>query len=135
MPKAANQAERADATAAVRPSSVAPSQAPPAEMLAAMKVAAADASRLLRSIGSPRRLMILCLLKENPRTVTELCEAIGARQSLISQHLIRLRRDGLVKVERRGQFANYSIADTVAQEIVDTLYHHYCAKGILPPKQ
>jgi DNA-binding transcriptional ArsR family regulator len=107
----------------------------PADIMAAMKVAAADASRLLRTIGSPTRLMILCMLKERPRTVSELCRAMGARQSLVSQHLIRLRRDGLVEVKRRGHYADYSIADTVAQEIVDTLYRHYCAKGMLPSKQ
>jgi DNA-binding transcriptional ArsR family regulator len=117
-----------------RPASAATAEAPDA-MMEAMRLAAADASRLLRTIGSPMRLMILCLLKERPCTVTDLCETMQARQSLISQHLARLRRDGLVQVERQGHYAHYSIADTVAQEIVDTLYRHYCAKGMLPPRQ
>jgi DNA-binding transcriptional ArsR family regulator len=97
------------------------------EMLSGMRVAAVEAAKLLRSIGSPYRLMILCLLAESERTVSEISDAIGARQSLTSQHLTHLRLHGLVNVERRGHFAYYSLADTVAKEIVATLYAHYCA--------
>ena len=100
-----------------------------------MRAAAERAAELLRSIGSPYRLMILCLLMEREKTVTEICEAIGARQSLTSQHLTRLRLDGLVKAERRGHFAYYSLTDTVAKEIVATLYRHYCARGMVPRKE
>lgn len=108
---------------------------PPAgEVLDQMRSAAEEAANVLRSIGSPYRLMILCLLVEREKTVTEICDAIGARQSLTSQHLTRLRLDGLVKAERRGHFAYYSLTDTVAKEIVATLYRHYCAKGMLPEK-
>jgi len=97
-----------------------------------MRVAAQEASDLLRSIGSPYRLMILCLLMDGEKTVTEICEAIGARQSLTSQHLTRLRLDGLVKVERRGHYAYYSLADTLARDIISTLYGHYCPNGVKP---
>jgi DNA-binding transcriptional ArsR family regulator len=108
---------------------------PAGEVLDQMRSAAEEAANLLRSIGSPYRLMILCLLVEREKTVTEICDAIGARQSLTSQHLTRLRLDGLVKAERRGHFAYYSLTDTVAKEIVATLYRHYCAKGMLPDKR
>ncbi|MCB1547031.1 MAG: helix-turn-helix transcriptional regulator [Hyphomicrobiaceae bacterium] len=101
--------------------------APP--LLESMRAAAEEAAELLRSIGSPYRLMILCLLMEREKTVTEICDAIGARQSLTSQHLTRLRLDGLVKAERRGHFAYYSLTDTLAKDIVATLYQHYCAKN------
>lgn len=103
-------------------------------MLDPMRVAAQEASDLLRSIGSPHRLMILCLLMEDEKTVTEICEAIGARQSLTSQHLTRLRLDGLVKAERRGHYAYYSIADNLAREIISTLHGHYCT-GELASKE
>jgi len=95
-----------------------------------MRLAAQEASDLLRSIGSPYRLMILCLLMDGEKTVTEICDAIGARQSLTSQHLTRLRLDGLVKVERRGHYAYYSLADTLARDIISTLYGHYCPNGV-----
>ncbi|MDX2258306.1 MAG: metalloregulator ArsR/SmtB family transcription factor [Hyphomicrobiaceae bacterium] len=95
-----------------------------------MREAATEASKLLKSIGSPHRLMILCLLVESPRTVTELSEAIGARQSLTSQHLTHLRLHGLVTVERRGHFATYSLANAAARDIVDVLHRHFC--GAIP---
>ena len=110
-------------------------EVPAGEVLSSMRWAAEEAAGVLRSIGSPYRLMILCLLVEREKTVTEICDAIGARQSLTSQHLTRLRLDGLVKAERRGHFAYYSLTDTVAKEIVATLYRHYCAKGMLPEKE
>ncbi|MGE5511424.1 MAG: ArsR/SmtB family transcription factor [Bacteroidota bacterium] len=109
-------------------------QAGPHDMLVPMRAAAEEAASLLRAIGSPYRLMILCLLVESEKTVTEICDAIGARQSLTSQHLTRLRLDGLVKAERRGHFAYYSLTDTVAKEIVETLHRHYC-RGAMAPEQ
>lgn len=99
------------------------------EMLDGLRAAAEEAADLLRSIGSPYRLMILCLLMKSEKTVTEICNEIGARQSLTSQHLTRLRLDGLVNVNRRGHFAYYSLADTIATDIISILYNHYCPTG------
>ncbi len=102
-------------------------EAPPqSEFMRQMYVAAGDAAQLLRSIGSEHRLMILCVLMEGSKTVTEICNAIGARQSLVSQHLTRLRLDGLVKVERQGHFAHYSMHDPIVREIVGALHRHFC---------
>ena len=112
-----------------------PDIAPEGEMLSSMRTAAEEAAQVLRSIGSPYRLMILCLLVDGEKTVSEICDAIGARQSLTSQHLTRLRLDGLVRAERRGHFAYYSLNDTIAKEIVTTLHRHYCAPGAVPPRQ
>ena len=94
-----------------------------------MQCAVDDAAELLRSLGSPYRLLILCMLMEEEKTVSEICAGIGARQSLTSQHLTRLRLDGLVQAERRGHFVYYTIGDTVAKDIVATLYNHYCSLG------
>ena len=102
-------------------------EAPPqSEFTRQMYVAAGDAAQLLRSIGSEHRLMILCVLMEGRKTVTEICTAIGARQSLVSQHLTRLRLDGLVSVERQGHFAYYSMHDPLVREIVGALHRHLC---------
>ncbi len=99
---------------------------PQSDFTRQMYAAAADAAQLLRSIGSEHRLMILCVLMEGSKTVTEICQAIGARQSLVSQHLTRLRLDGLVKVERQGHFAYYSMHDPIVREIVGSLHRHFC---------
>ena len=105
------------------------------EMLDGLRAAAEEAADLLRSIGSPYRLMILCLLMKSEKTVTEICNEIGARQSLTSQHLTRLRLDGLVNVRRRGHFAYYSLADTIATDIISILYNHYCPSGVPVTKE
>ncbi len=99
---------------------------PQSEFTRQMYVAAGDAAQLLRSIGSEHRLMILCVLMEGSKTVTEICQAIGARQSLVSQHLTRLRLDGLVKVDRQGHFAYYSMHDPIVREIVGALHRYFC---------
>ena len=100
------------------------------EMISGMRCAADKAAELLRCIGSPYRLLILCLLMEKEQTVSEICEAIGARQSLTSQHLTRLRLDGLVEAERRGHYVIYTLTDTVTKDIISTLYRHFCAGGV-----
>lgn len=112
-------------------SDMAGGDSPPAEETAASSLLASaeEAAELLRSIGSAHRLVILCLLAEGPRTVSEICAAAGIRQSLASQHLSRLRLDGLVKAERQGHFVNYSLAKPVAREIIAILYRHFCAPG------
>lgn len=98
-------------------------------ILSTMRGAVEQAAELLRSIGSTHRLMILCLLMDGAKTVSEICEAVGARQSLVSQHLTRLRLDGLVRAERQGHFVHYSMTDTPAREIVATLHRHFCPDG------
>lgn len=101
------------------------------EFAGQMYAAASNAAQFLRAIGSEHRLMILCVLMEGSKTVTEICQAIGARQSLVSQHLTRLRLDGLVKVEREGHFAHYSMDDPLVRDIVTSLHKRFCA-GIPP---
>jgi ArsR family transcriptional regulator, virulence genes transcriptional regulator len=92
-----------------------------------MKESAENACQMIKSIGSPFRLMILCALTEGEMTVGQLQNAIDARQSLTSQHLSRLRSDGLVKARRADQRVFYSLADPVASEIVAILYKHFCS--------
>lgn len=106
----------------------------PPELAERMYAAADEASQLLRAIGSEHRLMILCELMERDKTVTEICQSIGARQSLVSQHLTRLRLDGLVRATRQSHFSYYSISNQVARDIVAVLFKHFCSTGRIPPK-
>lgn len=93
-----------------------------------MEESARRATDLLRSIGSISRLKILCLLLDGEKTVTEICNALRVRQSLVSQHLTRLRLHGLVDAERRGYFVYYSLTSVPAREIIATLHKHFCAE-------
>lgn len=102
-----------------------PPQIPP-EIVLKMADQAEAAAALLKALSHAQRLMILCHLSTGPKTVSEIEAKIGARQAAVSQHLARLRQDGLVTAERDGKQIVYDIAHPYARELIDTLYGLYC---------
>ncbi len=90
---------------------------------------AQDASSYLKALGNETRLMILCHLTPGERSVTELEHLLNTRQATVSQHLARLKLDGLVQVRRQGKAAYYSIADPDAHDLMRVLYRKFCAPG------
>ncbi|MCW5699658.1 MAG: winged helix-turn-helix transcriptional regulator [Rhodospirillales bacterium] len=91
-----------------------------------LHTSARRASALLKSMGNPHRLMILCQLAEGENSVGELERVVGLSQSALSQHLARLRRDNLVTTRRSAQTIYYSLAGTEARVIIESLYDLYC---------
>ncbi len=91
-----------------------------------MQTSAEAAAALLRSLSHPKRLLMLCALSEREHSAGELEELAGLSQSAVSQHLARLRRDGLATSRRAGQTIIYTLADTNGREIVETLHRLYC---------
>ena len=89
--------------------------------------AADEASDLLKALANRHRLLIICQLSEQERSVGELAALLKIRDSTVSQHLALLRRDGLVMARRDGQTIWYSIGSTPARELIRTLYRVYCA--------
>lgn len=85
------------------------------------------ASRLLKALANEHRLLILCQLVGRERSVGELVRAVGLSQSALSQHLARLRRDGMVRTRREAQTIWYSIASPEVTAVLGTLYDLYCA--------
>ena len=61
---------------------------------------AAEAESFLKALANRHRLMVLCELHKGEMSVTQIQEAVGLRQSALSQHLARLREDNLVKTRR-----------------------------------
>jgi DNA-binding transcriptional ArsR family regulator len=84
------------------------------------------AADLLRALSNERRLMILCLLSSGEKTVGQLEPGVGLRQSALSQHLARLRRDGLVRTRRESQNIYYSLDGDNAIRVIETLAGLYC---------
>lgn len=84
------------------------------------------ASTLLKAMGNERRLTVLCYLIEGEKTVSELETLIGISQSALSQHLARLRRDGLVETRRAAQNIFYSVASSEVLELLQSLHHILC---------
>lgn len=70
-----------------------------------------DIVTLLKAVGNDRRFEIVYFLAEGERAVGELEEMVGLSQSALSQHLARLRRDGLVQTRRDAQRIYYSLKD------------------------
>ena len=91
-----------------------------------------QASTLLKAMGNTHRLMILCQLAKGERCVGDLERVVDISQSALSQHLARLRRDGLVSTRRSAQTIYYSLAGHEAREIISTLYDLYCGGEIAP---
>jgi ArsR family transcriptional regulator, virulence genes transcriptional regulator len=92
-----------------------------------MRSHAGDASRLLKTLGNEKRLMLLCLLVEAERSVGDLNARLDLSQPALSQHLAVLREEGLVRTRRDGQTIYYSLAEGPAHRILETLHGIYCA--------
>lgn len=86
------------------------------------------ASGLLKAMGNERRLLILCHLTMGERSVGELEKLVDLSQSALSQHLARLRHDGLVRTRRSAQNIYYSLNGEEAKAIMGTLHRLYCER-------
>jgi len=102
--------------------------------LKTMARAAGSAAALLRSLANEHRLMLLCQLAAGERGVGELVAAVGLSQSAVSQHLARLRTEGLVATRREGQAIFYSLASDEARRVIAALYDIYCGAGAAPSR-
>jgi DNA-binding transcriptional ArsR family regulator len=86
--------------------------------------AAAHVATTLQALATPSRLLILTELRQGPRPVTELAEAVGLEQSAVSHQLRLLRNLGLVTGTRAGRSIVYSLYDNhVAQLLDEAIYH------------
>jgi DNA-binding transcriptional ArsR family regulator len=74
-----------------------------------------------RSLSDENRLRILLCVNEGKKSVSGIVEELNLSQPLVSHHLKELRRALLVKVERRGPFVYYEIADARILEILAAL--------------
>ncbi|HEX6001955.1 MAG TPA: metalloregulator ArsR/SmtB family transcription factor [Hyphomicrobiaceae bacterium] len=104
--------------------------------LAAFAANARLVAGVLRAIANERRLMILCKLVEwGEATVGSLAEAVGLSQSALSQHLARMREEGIVSYRRESQTLWYRIADTRTEALLGHLQHLYCPPEADAPRR
>jgi DNA-binding transcriptional ArsR family regulator len=85
------------------------------------------AAKLLASMANAKRLLVLCQLVEGERSVGELAAVAGLSQSALSQHLARMRLQGLVKTRRDAQTIFYSLASPEVRLVLERLYEIFCA--------
>ncbi len=90
---------------------------------------ATSASDLLKALANRHRLLLVCQMVDGERSVGDLANALGIRDSTVSQHLALLRRDGIVTPRRDGQVIYYAIANPTARRLLEVLYEAFCAPG------
>jgi len=93
-----------------------------------MLAAAAEASRLMKVLANPDRLMLLCQLSQGEHNVGELEAALGITQPTLSQQLTVLREEALVSTRREGKHVYYRIDSPQALAVIRTLYQQFCAR-------
>src|SRR4051794_26922347 len=107
-----------------------PQSAPGADDAAALKQLAkqaGEAAQLLKMLANEKRLLILCFLAaRGEMTVGELVGVVKLSQSALSQHLGKLRADGLVAFRRNSQTLHYRVTDKRALRVLGLLKEIYC---------
>ena len=91
-----------------------------------MRHQAGQVVSLLKVIGNPDRLLLLCQMLQGEYSVGELEEMLDIHQPTLSQQLGVLRNEGLVATRRDGKYIYYSVAHPHVQVILETLHRLYC---------
>ena len=95
--------------------------------IAELERKAAEAAGLLKLLANENRLLILCrLAAAGEMSVGELADAVDLSQSALSQHLAKMREDGLVATRREAQTVFYRIDDPNAARLLALLKSIYC---------
>lgn len=92
-----------------------------------LQAQAAEAAVMLRALGNPHRLLVLCLLIEHGEmAVGGLLEHVSLSQSALSQHLAKMREEGLVSYRREAQTLYYRIENPDVARLIATLKAIFC---------
>ena len=99
-----------------------------------MRQQAAALSQLLKVLGNTNRLLLLCHLTEQPLSVNALLQKmlktspVALSQSALSQHLARLKAQGIVSCEKSGQLVTYRLANARTHQLIAFLKTMYCTE-------
>lgn len=78
-------------------------------------------SRICQALADPKRVLLLYLLTDGAKCVSELVDSLGVPQSTVSRHLGVLRERYLVHAERQGTSVYYTLADRRIIEALDLM--------------
>jgi ArsR family transcriptional regulator, virulence genes transcriptional regulator len=95
----------------------------------ALEPRAGEAAHLLKLLANEQRLIILCRLSDAEMSVSELGQHVDLAQAALSQHLAKLRAEGLVATRREGQMIYYRLASPMAAKLVGALCELYGGKS------
>lgn len=96
-------------------------------LMASLEDKAARVARILKLMANENRILMLCrLATEGEMAVSALGRAVSLSQSALSQHLARLREEGVVAFRRESQTLYYSIKDGQTRQLLLALKDIYC---------
>ena len=109
---------------------------PDALQMSEFEAHAAKAAHLLKLMSNERRLLVLChLMTSGEASVSTLVDQIGLSQSALSQHLAKLREDGLITFRRESQTLFYRVCDARAERLLGVLKDIFCPALGQPKEQ
>jgi len=85
------------------------------------------ASRALKAMSHPLRLMILCKLGEDEFSVQDIVNNVGTSQSNISQHLAILRDKGILSARKSANKVFYKISDLKTLQLIEMMRDVFCS--------
>jgi ArsR family transcriptional regulator, virulence genes transcriptional regulator len=94
---------------------------PSHQALKQLEASAGNAARMMKLLANEQRLRILCRLADTEASAGDLARHAGLAQSAASQHLARMRSEGLVTTRREGQTIHYRLAAPEAARMVHAL--------------
>jgi DNA-binding transcriptional ArsR family regulator len=83
----------------------------------------AGVARQFKLLGEPTRLKILQAVCREPRTVTDIVEAVGATQANVSKHLALLATAGILTREKDGQRVYYGMKDPLTLKLCELVHN------------
>lgn len=95
-------------------------------MMEAMQENADSAASFLKGLANTQRLLILCQLVDGEKAVSDLIEATQIPQTSMSQHLSKLKQEGIVTFRREHRTLFYRIDNGTVLKIMDVLYQEFC---------
>tara|TARA_B100000902_G_C27284201_1_gene903518 strand:- start:294 stop:641 length:348 start_codon:yes stop_codon:yes gene_type:complete len=85
------------------------------------------ASRSLKAMSHPLRLMILCKLGEEEFSVQDIVDNVGTSQSNISQHLAILREKGILSARKSANKVFYKVSDLKTLKLIEMMREVFCS--------
>ncbi len=83
------------------------------------------------TLANDSRLVILSIIRNGPKNLTEICKITGFEQSMVSHNMKLLEYHGMIFVEKKGKFKYYSLNKNTIKPLLDLIDQHtskYCCK-------
>jgi DNA-binding transcriptional ArsR family regulator len=91
-----------------------------------MREKAPRVAAFLKGLANSDRLMILCCLAQGEACVSDIIAATGIAPTSMSQHLAKLKDEGITTVRRAHRTLFYRIDHPATLEVMAVLYSHFC---------